>query len=86
MTNLAQRLLASIDVHVMSLVTGIQKLYTHEKPEDIEAALTELKTEGWIKISYRSVQLGPSKKEKRPYIVRRTDKKLYDQQTLFNDV
>lgn len=52
MTNLAQRLLASIDVHVMSLVTGIQKLYTHEKPEDIEAALTELKTEGWIKISY----------------------------------
>ncbi len=85
MTDLAQRLLTSIDVHVVSRFDGICKLYAHESRENILAACKQLVTDGWIKMTWHTVQTGPSKKEKRPFNVRRTSKQSYSEQTIFND-
>lgn len=84
MTDLAKRLLASIDVHVVSRFDGICKLYAHESRESILEACKQLQTSGWIKMTWHNVQTGPSKKEKRPLNLRRTKKQMYTEQTLFD--
>ncbi len=48
MTNLASRLLASIENHGKSTMQGIYKLYPHETKKNIDDAVVELDKDGWI--------------------------------------
>lgn len=55
MTDLAKRLLASIENHGKSNMDGIYKLYPHESRADINTAIIELDTLGWV--YYRKSQV-----------------------------
>lgn len=50
MSYLKKRLLATIEVHGKSDISGIYNLYPHERRFSILRSLLILKNEGWIKI------------------------------------
>lgn len=85
MTELANRLLASIENHGRSAVTGMYKLYPHEKKEDVLAALYELKNEGWVKITMKTIEAFEGAKHVKKKVeknVSRTSKQMYSQPSL----
>lgn len=87
MTDLAHRLLASIENHGRSAVTGIYKLYPHESKAEVLAAITELIANGWVKMSFKTVELPhkpgkPKMYERVEKNVWRTNKQMYSQPNL----
>jgi hypothetical protein len=80
MTDLMKRLLASIESHGKSDVTGIYKLYPHESPQDIDAAIASLDAAGWV--HYRKSQTIEGLRGMIPN-VRRSSKQVYTEQKLF---
>jgi len=81
LSNLAYRLLASIENHGKSNMTGIYKLYPHETKRAIDNAIKELDVAGWI--IYRETQTVEGFKKDIPS-VRRSKKQYYNEQQLFN--
>lgn len=85
MTDLANRLLASIENHGRSAVTGMYKLYPHETKEAILAALYELKEAGWVKITMKTIEAFEGSKHVKKKVeknVSRTSKQYYSQPSL----
>lgn len=82
MTDLAKRLLASIEQHGKTNVAGLYKLFPHEGQLDIDFAIIELCKEGWC--IYNKSQVVEGFKKDIP-TVRRSSKKFYIEQSLFND-
>lgn len=81
MTSLEQRILASIEGHGKVLMTGLYKLYPHEKPADIDLAVKNLDAAGWV--HYReSLVIGKLRKDF-PNVCR-SSKQLYLQQNLID--
>jgi hypothetical protein len=63
-------------------VRGIYKLYPHEKPEDIDKAITQLDKDGWV--IWRPSQVIDGNKKDIPN-VRRSGKQMFNEQDLFNE-
>lgn len=81
MNDLKTRLLASIEAHGKSDITGVYGLYPHEKKISILRALILLKLEGWVYL--RKTQMIDGLRYDRPN-VRRTRKQRYTQLNLIN--
>lgn len=83
MSNLKERLLASVEVHGKCDIYGLLNLYPTESKRSILKVLFTLRNEGWIVISKtRMIDGIPSNNPN----VRRTKKTMYTQPTLFNDL
>lgn len=52
MTDLTIRLLASIEQHGKTNVSGLYKLFPHESKFNIDQSIIELVNEGWIKFRH----------------------------------
>lgn len=83
MEDLKKRLLASVEAHGKSDVTGIYNLYPHERKFSILRSLIELKHEGWVIL--RKTQMIDDMRYPRPN-VRRSRKQYYSQPLLFDPV
>jgi hypothetical protein len=81
MESLKERLLASIEYHGKSDITGVYALYPHEKPLHILRALFTLRNEGWLII--RKTQTIDGDLYPRPN-VRRSKKQMFTQNNLFD--
>jgi len=81
MTDLSKRILSSIEAHGKCTIDGVYKLYPHETKKNIDDAIAELDSLGWIK--YRLQMTVDGIKHDIPN-VRRSRKQLYSQQTLLD--
>jgi len=80
MKDLSKRILASIEQHGKTNVSGLYKLFPHEGELDIDFAIKELVELGWIK--HNLTQVCEGFKKDIPCVFR-TSKQYYNQQELF---
>ncbi len=80
MTELKQRILASLEQHKKCELSGLIKIFAHESSISVIKNLYILQQEGWVKIR-REITVGGEKKKINNVV--RTNKKMYTQQILF---